>query len=508
VYSLCQLGWNNVDIHALSIGNGWLGILNHIESLMKIESVQSLSVAISLLYKLLGKWDEPSSLLGQLKQNSNREGYTIQGLSKPSAIVGNLSGYDILNDYMPRYWLEKSITYLCMCLTELVEEKAYFEDINALSDLVFEWSNIESNRDCIALSTISRAFIILGYPRQAFNFLVKAIDYQMTEAGFSFMLEDLKYPSIGHIFRTYTDVFARIELPDFLCIAIYEFYVASYDFDSAVIWANSRVGYYRINNNSNRKDAWVLLLLLMHFQIRNPEMIMTLLEHRLFNLVPGIGDALELIAEYTTHGTLNYEKYKKIRDVYFGSPFVSIPLLRFIIECAWYYGDQNWCSRRAKALLRGNKLDLPLNRHHKIFFEKIAQGELDNNWSIMEQLACDINWSENFSIDKVYERVGLVYGTAFFAAKCWIGSGGAQGSRLKEQISPLLNVSESSLESFLNWNDLLNIRSLCSICGEGYRLENLSICCSCGKHFCYRCSSAKMHSNGNKLCKCGGEEVG
>ena len=122
-----------------------------------------------------------------------------------------------------------------------------------------------------------------------------------------------------------------------------------------------------------------------------------------------------------------------------------------------------------------------------------------------EKLATDsLLWKKNGCTD-----LGLLNTKELFAAKCWLMSKGAKYEGYSQEMIDFVNASSKALGEEGNWDFILRQRAYCSGCGERYKLENLSVCCSCYNFDCYRCTGDYgVHTNGNLRCSCGGEIVG
>ena len=98
--------------------------------------------------------------------------------------------------------------------------------------------------------------------------------------------------------------------------------------------------------------------------------------------------------------------------------------------------------------------------------------------------------------------------------RCWIRSKGAKTDGVSERLQRYHEAAEEWLKQQLgpDWYDkFLRTRSSCSICGEGFRLENLGLCTHCDAliGYCHQFDGG-VATNGNLKCpKCkDGETVG
>lgn len=103
---------------------------------------------------------------------------------------------------------------------------------------------------------------------------------------------------------------------------------------------------------------------------------------------------------------------------------------------------------------------------------------------------------------------------AFTKLRCWIGTGGAKTDGVSERLTRYYAAAEATLEQRLgpDWYDkFLRTRAACSLCGTGFRLENLGMCTHCDAliGYCHQFDGG-FASNGNFKCpKCeDGETVG
>jgi hypothetical protein len=98
--------------------------------------------------------------------------------------------------------------------------------------------------------------------------------------------------------------------------------------------------------------------------------------------------------------------------------------------------------------------------------------------------------------------------------RCWIASKGAAADGVSERLKRYLAAAEAHIEHQPgpDWYDrFLRTRSSCSICGEGFRLENPGLCTHCDAliAYCHQFAGG-MAPNGNLKCPKGehGETVG
>jgi hypothetical protein len=118
-------------------------------------------------------------------------------------------------------------------------------------------------------------------------------------------------------------------------------------------------------------------------------------------------------------------------------------------------------------------------------------------------------WEET---GEMQEGVSNAYGMT--TLRCWIGSKGAQADGVSERLKRYHAAAEKLFEEREgpDWYDrFLRIRSACSICGTGFRLENLGLCTHCDAliGYCHQFDGG-LAANGNFKCpKCkDGETVG
>jgi hypothetical protein len=102
----------------------------------------------------------------------------------------------------------------------------------------------------------------------------------------------------------------------------------------------------------------------------------------------------------------------------------------------------------------------------------------------------------------------LLTGWYFFSAYCWQSSAGAKQEGMSSELQEYLDACFQENGGSDGWSTLLRQRDSCDRCGEGYHLENLSVCTHCNTFYCYRCSPIDSYTNGNRACGCGGEVVG
>lgn len=98
--------------------------------------------------------------------------------------------------------------------------------------------------------------------------------------------------------------------------------------------------------------------------------------------------------------------------------------------------------------------------------------------------------------------------------RCWITSKGAKADGVSERLGRYHKAAEEAMQKQRGpgWYDkFLRTRSACSICGTGFRLENLGMCTHCDAliGYCHQFDGG-VAANGNLKCpKCqDGETVG
>jgi hypothetical protein len=94
-------------------------------------------------------------------------------------------------------------------------------------------------------------------------------------------------------------------------------------------------------------------------------------------------------------------------------------------------------------------------------------------------------------------------------ASCWLLSPGAKHEGFSSDMRAFVDASMKAHRD--GFEAILLERDYCDLCGERYRIENLSLCASltCEGVYCYRCvGTLGRHTNGNWRCPCGDELVG
>jgi len=90
-----------------------------------------------------------------------------------------------------------------------------------------------------------------------------------------------------------------------------------------------------------------------------------------------------------------------------------------------------------------------------------------------------------------------------FTLRCWLISSGAKADGVSERLTRYCAAAESAFErQDPNWYEkLLRGTDMCSVCGETYRLENLSSCTHCVVMlgYCHQLSGGRA-ANGNPKC--------
>ncbi len=92
---------------------------------------------------------------------------------------------------------------------------------------------------------------------------------------------------------------------------------------------------------------------------------------------------------------------------------------------------------------------------------------------------------------------------AFTKLRCWLDSNGAKAEGVSERLQHYYAAAEAKFEeSAPEWYDkFLRTKDWCSICGETYRLENLSLCTHCDVLLGYcHTEYGNKTANGNPKC--------
>lgn len=103
----------------------------------------------------------------------------------------------------------------------------------------------------------------------------------------------------------------------------------------------------------------------------------------------------------------------------------------------------------------------------------------------------------------------LASGYRLIALRSWAWSDGGKADGVSALLREFIQASEAAQPR--NWLDAyFDDRENCSQCGEGYRFENVALCTSCSRKYCYKCKGTLARAvNGNQACTCGdGELVG
>ena len=87
--------------------------------------------------------------------------------------------------------------------------------------------------------------------------------------------------------------------------------------------------------------------------------------------------------------------------------------------------------------------------------------------------------------------------------RCWVASSGAKQDGVSERLQRYCETIVATLDGQdPDWyDDFLRIRDYCSICGESFRIENLSLCthCQTSLGYCHQFIGGKA-ANGNIKC--------
>ena len=107
-------------------------------------------------------------------------------------------------------------------------------------------------------------------------------------------------------------------------------------------------------------------------------------------------------------------------------------------------------------------------------------------------------WEET---GKIQSGSANVYGLT--RLRCWLHSKGAAADGVSERLKRYYQAAEIALaRRDPDWyDDLLATRDYCSLCGETYRIENLSLCTHCDSlvGYCHQLTGGTS-PNGNPKC--------
>jgi hypothetical protein len=85
----------------------------------------------------------------------------------------------------------------------------------------------------------------------------------------------------------------------------------------------------------------------------------------------------------------------------------------------------------------------------------------------------------------------LVNGKSFFAAQCWSYDNRVYSPKHEnydEGMVDFIAASRSSIGGDKGWDAILREHTLCDMCRENYRFENIQICTGCMRYTCYKCA--------------------
>jgi hypothetical protein len=97
----------------------------------------------------------------------------------------------------------------------------------------------------------------------------------------------------------------------------------------------------------------------------------------------------------------------------------------------------------------------------------------------------------------------LLTGKDFFAAQCWLNANPIHppaSAASCRSMNDFVLASKVAMGGEAGWIAMLNEKTICSVCGMSYHLENIGICSSCMQYVCGACR--RSHAT------CGGEVVG
>lgn len=133
---------------------------------------------------------------------------------------------------------------------------------------------------------------------------------------------------------------------------------------------------------------------------------------------------------------------------------------------------------------------------------------LRNNGRMEPESAPKLSASQKFEEEaRLWEETGELqwcgkneYG--FIKLRCWIDTKGAAVDGVSERLHRYHEAVEAK---YARWgdkwcDDFLRNRDWCSVCGESFRLENLSLCTHCQVLFGYCHYPMEKAANGNPKC--------
>jgi len=103
---------------------------------------------------------------------------------------------------------------------------------------------------------------------------------------------------------------------------------------------------------------------------------------------------------------------------------------------------------------------------------------------------------------------GLLRDQDYLKTTCWLATHAGSELKALPEVAEFMAACRDAYggESYERY---LRQRDRCTVCGESYKVENVSYCVECHMRYCARCrGDIQRDGHGGYLCDCGGQVVG
>jgi serine/threonine protein kinase len=326
-----EYGWNrytdtfNEIKFTRKLSLSWFDQYKKFERLVQLRN----SEAITLMNNVLGEFESKGSIFNQIIENSEQTSYII-----------NQDNFNSIGNEIPRDIILAFIDGSLIVLIDIVQKINSAHDLKVLellSNFCFSIPNILV--ESAQYSRLSQSFLLLG-------------DYEI-----SLYCND-QANKIAKTNHDYTQVYDNY----------FFIHKATFNYASNFELLKERISFLQQNENML---VWRTRQAMLLIESRYYCQALAALNEMPYDLSVAV---MTFICSYYLNAKLYCEEWKEIKSHIFRLQNISYQMMLPVIECAWIYGEQEFCMKRAQSLLVEPAITLPMNSYYKGHFESYASG--------------------------------------------------------------------------------------------------------------------------------------
>jgi len=341
-----EYNWDrNGELYSVVFDTGWAGKYNRVRDLLKISQRE----AVEIICSVLGPIGSLESVFSQLEQNPNLSNY--QDCLSPTKVESRSSQTRVITNQIPRDGVLTFIDNYLICLIDLILQGNLPADLEAISYVANLCSAKQLFQKCEHICRLAQAYLLLGEFKKARRYI--KIAYQLAKTK------------------------AEVQLCG---VCFNEILIAERDYEASLIFCQNHVAHIGRVFVGQIQDGeildWKIRIATSLFESRDYETTFSFLAN---SLDIDIFIIIYLVCIYHLENRLNEEIWGLVKALIFNMNKVSHPKLQAGLECAWLYGEREFCARRAQAILAEPSIDLPMYRYYKEIYESFAKGQYPTN---------------------------------------------------------------------------------------------------------------------------------